>query len=219
MKRNNDSKLFWFLTVLPLIITIGYFSFLPDQIPAHYGVNGEVDRWGSKWEVFILPFVAIFLCSLLKLWMGKLIQNEKYKANANALDKMLIGMPIIFLVLTIMFSITALKSIENLDAFPFYKILVIATGFVFALTGNYLPKLKSNPLIGIRTKWTLQNEEVWRKTHLFGGIVWAVGGIAISFVALLFSNDNSMYVLFVGIMILVVVPFMYSYFCFKKLNS
>lgn len=128
-------------------------------------------------------------------------------------------MPIIFLVLTIMFSITALKSIENLDAFPFYKILVIATGFVFALTGNYLPKLKSNPLIGIRTKWTLQNEEVWRKTHLFGGIVWAVGGIAISFVALLFSNDNSMYVLFVGIMILVVVPFMYSYFCFKKLNS
>lgn len=219
MKKNNNSKLFWILSILPLIITIGFFSFLPERIPAHYGVTGEVDRWGSKWEVFILPFIALFLCSFLKLWMGKLMQNEKYKANTNALDKMLIGMPIIFVVLTIMFSITALKTIENLNTFPFYKILVVATGFVFALTGNYLPKIKPNPLIGIRTKWTLQNDDVWRKTHLFGGIVWAVGGIAMSFITLLFSNDNSMYVFIVGILILVLVPFLYSYLYLKKLNT
>ena len=217
MKTNKSSTLFWGLTALPFILTMFYFNFLPDQIPAHYGTSGQVDRWGSKWEVFIIPLVSIFVGLIFKTWIGKLMNIEKYRANANALDRILIIVPLVFLVLTILDSLTALRCIENLNAFPYYKILVIATGFLFALTGNYLPKLKQNPTIGIRTKWTLENDEVWRKTHHFGGIVWVVGGIAISLITLLFSDSSSMYILFVGILILVMIPMIYSYIYAKKL--
>lgn len=34
---------------------------LPETIPAHFGANGEVDRWGTKWELLLLPVIAIVL--------------------------------------------------------------------------------------------------------------------------------------------------------------
>lgn len=37
------------------------WSRVPETIPAHFGANGEVDRWGSKWELLILPVIAIVL--------------------------------------------------------------------------------------------------------------------------------------------------------------
>jgi hypothetical protein len=34
---------------------------LSDQVPAHYNAAGEVNRWGSKWELILLPIIAAFL--------------------------------------------------------------------------------------------------------------------------------------------------------------
>lgn len=34
---------------------------LPDQVPAHYNAAGEVDRWGSRWELLLLPIIAAVL--------------------------------------------------------------------------------------------------------------------------------------------------------------
>ena len=41
-----------------IIYTIIIWNQLPDQVPAHYNGAGEVDRWGSKWELIILPVIA-----------------------------------------------------------------------------------------------------------------------------------------------------------------
>ena len=52
---------YYILMFLPIIITIIALNFLPDQIPAHYGINNEVNRWGSKYESLLLPiFIIIF---------------------------------------------------------------------------------------------------------------------------------------------------------------
>lgn len=44
-----------------IIYTIVIWSELPDQVPAHFNGLGEVDRWGSKWELILLPVIAAFL--------------------------------------------------------------------------------------------------------------------------------------------------------------
>lgn len=44
---------------------------LPEQIPAHFGANGEVDRFGSKFELLLLPAIAV------AMWIG-LWFLEKY---------------------------------------------------------------------------------------------------------------------------------------------
>ena len=55
--------LFWILMLLPMAVTLFALPFLPEQIPAHYGFGGQVDRWGSKYETLILPiFVSAIFC-------------------------------------------------------------------------------------------------------------------------------------------------------------
>lgn len=56
---------------------------LPDEVPAHYNASGEVDRWGSKYELFILPGIGLFillLCSCLNaIQKHIIIRNESMK--------------------------------------------------------------------------------------------------------------------------------------------
>lgn len=44
-----------------IVYLIAVWGQIPDQIPAHYNGAGEVNRWGSKWELILLPVIAIFL--------------------------------------------------------------------------------------------------------------------------------------------------------------
>lgn len=38
---------------------------IPDRIPGHYNGAGEIDRWGSRWELFLLPVAGAILYLLL----------------------------------------------------------------------------------------------------------------------------------------------------------
>lgn len=56
------------LEVLTLLILISMIVFIciqwrniPNQIPGHFNASGQVDRWGNKIEILIMPFFAILL--------------------------------------------------------------------------------------------------------------------------------------------------------------
>ena len=73
--------------------------------------------------------------------------------------------------------------------FIFTFLIFPLIGLLFAFLGNYFKTIKPNYFIGIRTPWTLENEEVWKKTHLIGGKLWFVGGLLM---ALTFVLPNEM---------------------------
>jgi len=41
-----------------IVFLLTIWNRLPDQVPAHFNLAGEVDRWGSKWELIILPIIG-----------------------------------------------------------------------------------------------------------------------------------------------------------------
>jgi uncharacterized membrane protein len=55
---------------------------LPDQVPAHFNGFGEVDRWGSKWELIILPIISIFLLLMMQ-FLEKHPEWHNYPARLN----------------------------------------------------------------------------------------------------------------------------------------
>jgi|SRR5690625_3075775 len=62
----------WFWDIIGFSLYIGMIALLivvwnklPDQVPAHYNAAGEVDRWGSKWELLILPLVGFFTVMMM----------------------------------------------------------------------------------------------------------------------------------------------------------
>ncbi|MFJ7737024.1 DUF1648 domain-containing protein [Lysinibacillus sp. NPDC097287] len=66
-------------SILYIIIMWGQ---LPDEVPGHFNGAGEVDRWGSKVELFILPFIGLFLWILLGL-LEKAPHMHNYPARLN----------------------------------------------------------------------------------------------------------------------------------------
>ena len=38
-----------------------FWGRIPSQIPGHYNAAGEIDRWGGKAELLLLPVVSVFM--------------------------------------------------------------------------------------------------------------------------------------------------------------
>ena len=62
------TKIEWLLNIIGyialtsmVVLLLMNWSNLPDEVPAHFGATGEVDRWGSKMELLIIPGIAIVL--------------------------------------------------------------------------------------------------------------------------------------------------------------
>ena len=94
-------------------------------------------------------------------------------------------------------------------------IMVAAIGLMFIAIGNYLPKCRQNYTIGIKVPWTYASEENWNATHRFGGRVWVAGGVLIFLSAFLPAGWNAG-VMVVGIVILAIIPILYSYLYYRK---
>ena len=89
-KLDKTIKLFYTLMVLLLIISMIALAFLPDLIPAHYNIKNEIDRWGSKYEILIIPIIIILLGHFL-LFMRKWIEKYEVKENNNEKFVLIIG--------------------------------------------------------------------------------------------------------------------------------
>ena len=90
------------------------------------------------------------------------------------------------------------------------SLMALGFGLMFLLLGNYMPKLRQNSFMGIRVKWTLENEANWNATHRFGGKVWVAGGFACLAGALL--PADAMEVFFPAVLLVIVaLPIAYSY--------
>lgn len=69
MKRHPLDKLMNRLSLLALLGTAVflavYWRHIPARVPMHYNAAGEIDRWGDKTELLILPVIAWFLYGLM----------------------------------------------------------------------------------------------------------------------------------------------------------
>ena len=97
-------------------------------------------------------------------------------------------------------------------------IVPASVGILFIIIGNYLGKIKSNWFMGIRTPWTLSNEEVWSKTNRLGGKLFIVGGLLL--ILGLILPKTAFWVLFIIAMIIITVtPVIYSYLLYRKIEK
>ncbi len=72
-------KVIWTLAVLPVVVTAVALRFMPDIVPLHYNFAGEIDRWGSKYEHFLMPvllIVWVILMQVITYFQEKKIEDE-----------------------------------------------------------------------------------------------------------------------------------------------
>ena len=91
-------------------------------------------------------------------------------------------------------------------------LVMVITSVLFIIIGNYLPKCKHNYTMGVKLPWTLADENNWNATHRVAGYAWMLGGVVL-LVNFFFFN---LYVFFVVIMVMTLIPCIYSYMFYRK---
>ncbi|HIT66969.1 MAG TPA: DUF1648 domain-containing protein [Candidatus Merdisoma merdipullorum] len=181
------------LMLLPLAFTLIALPFLPAQIPAHYGADNQVTRWGSKYEVLIFPAISL-LFGLFMLAMGKYAAKQEGSGNNN--EKVIIISGSLFLLLfnllTLYFLYADFHQVADLSEIPVdvTSLVFFCLGILLIICGNIMPKLKNNSIVGLRTKWSRTNEVTWKKSQKFGGITFMISGLLIIVISLLTKAET-----------------------------
>ena len=206
------------LARLPLTVTLISFFFLPDEVPMHFNLNNQVDRWGSKYELLILPFIIMFLGVIFLLVARHLDKKEKDGSNNyNILVTTGICILAMFNILTYLTLYIAFVGIQDLSTAPIdiLSITAFMLGIFLVIIGNIIPKAKMNSMLGLRTKWSMSSEEAWRKSQRLGGYTAIISGVLIIVESLIFSEMTAIFVLLGIIVIMAIVDTVYSYFASK----
>ena len=210
---------YFLLMFLPLIITLFMLPFLPEKIPAHYNFAGEIDRWGSKYETLIYPFFTVAM-GLFMLWMAKIsAKDENGKKNEKIVFYTGMGISVWFTIMhcsSLYKAFSAAESMSFAGTVDINQIFCIVMGIGMAIIGNFMPKLKMNSLIGLRTGWSMKNETTWRKSQFFGGVSFMVTGILIALAGVFLEGLTAMFVALGLIIADTIVCVIYSYKVAKK---
>lgn len=197
------------LIFLFVLVSIYAYDKLPDPVPSHFDIHGNPDDYMPKFKYFLFLF-GVFAGLYIILTFIPLIDPfwkkipPKYKIILIIRDFVLV----FFLYFFIIALIAGKKGhLELLN-------LGIGFGFFFILLGNYLPKLPRNFFFGIRTPWTIASEEIWKKTHILGGWIFVLAGIAMIIFSLL--KFKLELIIFPAIIIAVILPTFYSLFLHLK---
>lgn len=221
------------LTALPMLLTAVAVQFMPDSVPAHYNFEGEIDRWGSKYENFIMPDFIVLMTVFFLLFirgMGRRSkradiddkQRGEAAANAKVLYYVAIAMVVFETVLHCVMMYSDFAVADGKAVMPgvdIYKISGVIIGVFVVAAGNVIPKAKRNRLIGVRTKWSLADDETWAASNRFGGGLMVVAGLLIIVESLMVKGIASVLAATAILLVCVVIVVIYSYKVYTKRNT
>jgi len=207
----------WYMLIIllsPFVASLILWNDMPDIVPIHFNAAGEADDYGPKWiNAFLLPSIAVATYFFLIL-IPKLDPKNKIESAQKPIAAIRIVVSI-FLI-----GIYSLVMMETFDMEADIGQLVFVTvGILIMVTGNYMNSIKPNYFIGIRTPWSLEHPEIWKKTHRFGSKLWIIGGLFMAISTFISGLAGSMYVVIGAIIILAVIPLIYSFVIYKKLDQ
>ncbi len=204
------------LVVIPSIYLALIYNSLPEQIPVHWNIEGEIDQWGHKATAWLVPILLPLLTYLLFLLIP-IIDPKKKIAKMGSKYGQLKFLLVLFTTILAIYLIFAISRQDLFDS----NFMFVLIGALFIGLGNYFQALKPNYFIGLRTPWTLENDTIWRKTHRLGGVVWILGGLVIIAASLLTGQDPGFffYVFFSILTVMILIPVIYSYLLFRKIEN
>jgi uncharacterized membrane protein len=216
---NNKKMVLIYVLLLigiPFIYATYLYPSLPEIIPTHFNIKGEADGFGGKDSIYLGPSIM----GLTSLFTYFLLANIKKidPKRAEQIDDALFQKFGFFTVLFLTTLSMVILYATTHQSISIEKLLFPMMGLAFAGMGLYMPKIKQNYFAGFKLPWTLENEDNWNATHKIAGKVWLYGGIVQFFAGMAFSSVTSFVIFFIAMIVMVLVPTIYSYRMFKNGN-
>ncbi|MGN6178194.1 MAG: SdpI family protein [Mucilaginibacter sp.] len=202
------------LALLPLVYLFFVYDKLPAIVPTHYGADGKPNNFGPKSEMYtiggILSGMSILLYLLMK-YLPAIDPKRQVKYGERTYQKLGMGITVFFAAMNICIILAAANKGFSID-----KLIIALSGLLFVFLGNIMYNIKPNYFAGVRTPWTLEDEGTWRATHRLTGKLWVAGGIIVTLERLLIPSKTGAHIFLGCIIIMVLIPVIYSYIYFKN---
>lgn len=212
MTTQRTNLLSLIFIAIPVVLTLYLYPSLPEQIPTHWNITGEVDAYMPKpVGVLVLPLAAAFILLIMKLIplvSPKGFQTDEFRGVVNIFTVTLVGF-VSGVALLVLLAATGRDVHVN-------ELVFAGVGLLFIVLGNYLGKVRKNFFIGIRTPWTLASDEVWAKTHRLGGWMFVLAGLVLALSGIFGVNEI---VLASTIVIAAVIPIAYSFILYQRIEG
>ncbi|MDD6811922.1 MAG: SdpI family protein [Lachnospiraceae bacterium] len=194
------------LTLCPILVGVFLWNRLPDMVATHFDAQNVPNGWSSKvFAVFGIPLI-LFLMQILCIAVTKF--DPKNKNMSRKMISIIIWIiPIISIVANGTILLYAIGKTIDVGL-----IVNLVCGILFLAIGNYLPKCRQNYTVGVKTPWTLENEENWNKTNRFAGWCFLFTGVCF----LVNSLFTLTAVLFLVIPVCGLLPVGYSFWLYRK---
>jgi len=197
------------VTVLASVLL---YPSLPDPMPSHWNVLGEVDGYMPKpWGVIVLPASVLLSWALVK-WIQHLSAKKSGSRDVqNALRSLQVA-TVLFLC-----AVTGLVLLAASGGGDFVGRLVpMGVGILFVVIGFVIRDVGVNDYLGVRTPWTRADETNWRRSNRLAGWLFVLGGAALVAESFLDYGPNTfgrsiVIILFVGL-----APVLYSYVLHRR---
>ena len=197
------------ILVAPMIFGMIVWNKLPESMPIHWGVHGEVNGWSSKpFAVFVLPLLILAIHGVCIFASRKDFRNKKQSPKVMGLGLWICPL-LSVMANSLTYAVALGKEINVLF------VVSLTMGALFVIIGNYLPKCQQNRIVGIRIIWTLKNEANWNATHRFAGKVWVIGGLLLMASSLL-PYSILPWAMIALLVVFIGLPVLYSYRFHKK---
>lgn len=199
-----------FLVIFSFISSVVARPYLPDKIPMHWNLAGEIDSYTNKnYGIFYLPLMMLAMLILFELSPKLDPKKENYEIFKK--EWLIIKTGILTLFAYLQGTIIYLALNPDKDVRP---LIFIGLGSLFVLIGNYLSKIRQNYFIGVKLPWTLADEDNWNKSHRLASWTFVLAGLIILLEAVVVFYPGL--VIGTSLFLAIVLPIVYSYYLFKQ---
>jgi uncharacterized membrane protein len=193
-------------------LTGAVYNDLPERMASHWdGADNVNDTASRAVTAFMVPGMQVLMLIILGALVPAVARDRTPKAT---------GRTDIFLIVLFAFftGIHAQVLAWNLgNEVPFTVTVPIGLGFLFFAIGHMMADLPPNPVMGIRTYWTLKNPVVWARTHERASRMFRILGVLYLFTPLVPSH--MLLVILVPVVFLALYLMVYSYVLYQALEQ
>ena len=207
-KLTSRDFLYWGLALVPFIISIVFYSRLPEQVATHWGSDNQVNGYSSRnMAAFGIPAFMLLMAVIVNVIpvIDPKRENIRRSKELMAIVRWFIVLLAVMVQLVIVLSAVGISI--NVGS-----VVSVPIALLFVVIGNYLPKCRQNYTLGIKLPWTLADEENWTRTHRLAGYVWMSGGILMMILG--FFHMEPLY--FTVFLSMILIPGVYSYLIYRK---
>lgn len=206
---------YYFAGILLIVAVLGataaVYSQLPAVVPVHWDAHGNINGWGAKWTLIVInPAVmaGILLLFTVLPWLSpRHFEVDTFRSTY---------LYIMVVILAVLAYIHMLLLAAGLSlGIDINRAIMGGISLLIALLGNVLGKVRRNFYVGVRTPWTIANEQVWNATHRLAAKTLFAGGL-LALLCVLFRGPFWLPVSI--ILVAALIPVLYSLVYYKQLE-